>query len=83
MKQVTMYGTSACPYCASADQLLQGKGVQVNKIMVDADPAEMVNMMHRSGRRSVPQIFVEDVYIGGFDDLSALDSAGNFLPLLG
>lgn len=82
MKRVRVYSTRFCPYCQMARGLLQRKGVPFEEIAVDQDPARREEMMRMSGRRTVPQIFVGDTHVGGFDDLSALDSAGGFDPLL-
>lgn len=77
-----MYCTAVCPYCVMAERLLQGKGISVEKIRVDLDAARRAEMMTRTGRRTVPQIYVGDTHVGGFDDLSALDRAGKLDPLL-
>lgn len=83
MATVRMYSTAVCPYCTMAERLLTSKGVQhIEKIRVDSDPALREEMMQRTGRRTVPQIFIDDQHIGGFDDLSALDKAGGLDPLL-
>lgn len=83
MAVIKMYSTAVCPYCNMAEKLLQSKGVQnIEKIRVDADPALREEMMQRTGRRTVPQIFIDDHHVGGFDDLSALDKAGGLDPLL-
>lgn len=80
---VRMYTTGACPYCVRAERLLHSRGVEaIDKIRVDLDPAERVRMMEITGRRTVPQIYIGDVHVGGFDDLSALDRAGKLEPLL-
>ena len=79
---VIVYSTAVCPYCIRAERLLEAKGVTVQKIRVDLDPAERVKMMERTGRRTVPQIYVGDTHVGGFDDLYALDQAGKLDPLL-
>ena len=79
---VTVYSTAVCPYCIRAERLLEAKGVTVQKVRVDLDPAERVKMMERTGRRTVPQIYVGDTHVGGFDDLYALDQAGKLDPLL-
>ena len=80
---VTMYTTGFCPYCVQAERLLTARGVAtIAKIRVDLDPAQRSVMMERTGRRTVPQIYVGDVYVGGFDDLVALDRAGRLEPLL-
>ena len=81
--KVLMYTTAVCPYCMRAEQLLHRKGVaDIEKIRVDLDPARREEMMARTGRRSVPQIYIGDTHVGGFDDLAALDHAGGLDPLL-
>jgi glutaredoxin 3 len=83
MPNVVMYSTAICPYCIRAEQLLHKKGVAaIEKIRVDLEPERRVEMMHRTGRRTVPQIFIGDYHVGGFDDLAALDRAGRLDPLL-
>lgn len=83
MAKVKMYATAVCPYCVRAEQLLKSKGVtEIEKIRVDLDPAERDKMMQLTGRRTVPQIFIGDTHVGGFDDLHALDQAGGLTPLL-
>ena len=78
-----MYSTQVCPYCVMAEKLLQKKGVQnIEKILIDRDPAQRVIMMTRTGRRTVPQIYIGDTHVGGFDDLAALDRAGKLDGLL-
>jgi glutaredoxin 3 len=78
-----MYSTGVCPYCVMAERLLTSKGiVNIEKIRVDLDPQQRVEMMQKTGRRTVPQIYVGDTHVGGFDDLSALDRAGKLDPLL-
>jgi len=79
---VIVYSTAVCPYCVRAERLLESKGVAVQKIRVDLDPEERIKMMERTGRRTVPQIYVGDTHVGGFDDLYALDQAGKLDPLL-
>jgi len=80
---VVMYSTAVCPYCVRAEQLLKARGVEsIEKIRIDLDPAQRDAMMARTGRRTVPQIYIGDTHVGGFDDLSALDRAGGLLPLL-
>ncbi|APA70607.1 MULTISPECIES: glutaredoxin 3 [Janthinobacterium] len=79
---VIVYSTAVCPYCVRAERLLEAKGVTVQKIRVDLDPEERIKMMERTGRRTVPQIYVGDTHVGGFDDLYALDQAGKLDPLL-
>lgn len=82
MPNVRMYCTSSCPYCVMADRLLTRKGVPIHKIFVDHDPEQMQTMMEISGRRTVPQIFIDDKHIGGYDDLAALEAEGGLDPLL-
>ncbi len=83
MNKVVMYSTGYCPYCTRAEMLLKQRGVtEIEKIMVDEDPAQRAAMMERTGRRTVPQIYIGDTHVGGFDDLSALDRAGKLMPLL-
>ena len=78
-----MYATATCPYCISAERLLTAKGVTlINKIRVDLQPELRVEMMQKTGRRTVPQIYIDEKHIGGFDDLRALDFAGGLEPLL-
>jgi glutaredoxin 3 len=78
-----MYSTRVCPYCVMAEKLLQKKGVtQLKKILIDVDPAQRETMMARTGRRTVPQIYIGDHHVGGYDDLAALDRAGKLDALL-
>jgi glutaredoxin 3 len=78
-----MYVTGYCPYCGMAERLLLAKGVQdIEKIRVDLDTTLRVEMMKRTRRRTVPQIYIGDVHVGGFDDLAALDRAGRLDALL-
>ncbi|HWA12609.1 MAG TPA: glutaredoxin 3 [Burkholderiales bacterium] len=80
---VMMYATAVCPYCVAAERLLRGKGVaSIEKVRVDAEPARRAEMMERTGRRTVPQIFIGGHHVGGFDDLAALDHAGKLDALL-
>jgi glutaredoxin 3 len=79
---VVMYTSAYCPYCMNAERLLASKGVSVTKIRVDLEPEQRIIMMERTGRRTVPQIYIDDRHIGGFDDLRALDLAGGLDPLL-
>ncbi|MBC7984794.1 MAG: glutaredoxin 3 [Candidatus Obscuribacterales bacterium] len=82
--QVLMYSTGWCPYCDRARALLQRKGIAVTEIKVDEDSAQRETMLKRSGgRRSVPQIFIGERHVGGFDELAALDRAGELDKLLG
>ena len=83
MPQVTMYSTQVFHYCVMAEKLLQKKGVaNLEKILIDRDPAQRELMMTRTGRRTVPQIYIGEVHVGGYDDLVALDRAGQLDPLL-
>jgi glutaredoxin 3 len=79
-----MYSTGVCPYCQRAEALLKARGVSsIEKIRVDLEPARRDEMIARTGRRTVPQIFIGETHVGGFDDLSALDRDGRLLRLLG
>ena len=80
---IKVYTTRMCPYCVMAKQLLDKKGLSYSEIHVDLGQDLMTEMIQRSQRRSVPQIFINDVHIGGFDDLSALDRRSGLDPLLG
>jgi len=81
--KVSMYITAYCPYCNMAERLLLAKGVcDIDKIRVDLDPALRAEMMKRTRRRTVPQIYIGDMHIGGYDDLSAMDRAGRLDALL-
>ena len=81
--RVVMYSTAVCPYCVRAENLLRSRGVvEIEKIRVDLDPALRDEMMARTARRTVPQIFIGDNHVGGCDDLVALDQAGKLQPLL-
>ena len=80
--RVLMYITAACPFCQSAERLLLEKGVRIEKVRVDLEPARRAEMMQKSGRRTVPQIWIGERHIGGCDDLYALDRAGKLDPLL-
>ncbi len=82
MPEVTMYSTAVCPYCDRAERLLVSKGVKIRKIRVDLDPELRVAMMQRTGRRTVPQIYIGEHHVGGCDDLYALDRAGELDALL-
>jgi glutaredoxin 3 len=83
MATVLMYCTAACPYCVAAERLLRRKGIdRIEKIRVDIEPPRRVEMMESTGRRTVPQIYVDDYHVGGYDDLAALDQEGKLDPLL-
>lgn len=84
MPKVTMYCTAICPYCVAAERFLTAKGVQtIEKIRVDLQPALRVEMMEKTQRRTVPQIYIGEQHVGGYDDLVALDRAGRLQELLG
>jgi len=81
--KVLMYSTAVCPYCVRAEQLLRNRGVvEIEKARVDLDPELRAEMMEKTGRRTVPQIYIGATHVGGCDDLIALDHAGKLLPLL-
>lgn len=81
--RVLMYTTAVCPYCMRAKQLLKARGVtDIEEVRVDVDSGRREEMMHKTRRRTVPQIYIGDTHVGGFDELSALDSAGKLRPLL-
>lgn len=83
MSRITMYTTATCPYCLNAERLLRNKGVlEIDKVRVDLEPNRRLEMMEKTGRRTVPQIWIGDRHIGGFDELRALDLAGELDPLL-
>ena len=80
---ITMYTTGYCPYCTQAERLLRARGVaEIQKVRVDVEPDLRAAMMARTGRRTVPQIYIGDFHVGGYDDLVALDRAGRLAPLL-
>lgn len=80
---ITMYATQVCPYCVQAERLLRAKGVaDIAKIRIDLDPALRMTMMQKTGRRTVPQIYIGEIHVGGYDDLVALDRAGKLDVLL-
>jgi len=84
MPKITMYSTGVCPFCQMAEKLLRAKGVAaIEKVRVDLEPERRVEMMEKTGRRTVPQIYIGETHVGGFDDLSALDRAGKLDELLG
>ncbi len=80
---IMMYSTGMCPFCDRAEALLKARGVvHIEKVRIDLEPARRDEMTTRTGRRTVPQIFIGDTHVGGFDDLSALDRAGKLTQLL-
>ena len=83
MSKVLMYCTAVCPYCVRAEALLKARSVDtIEKIRVDLDPSRRIEMTQRTGRRTVPQIFIGDTHVGGFDELATLDRDGKLTPLL-
>jgi len=83
MVKISMYSTGVCPYCQRAEMLLKSKGVaEIDKIRIDLEPERRDEMMQKTGRRTVPQIYIGEVHVGGYDDLAALDRAGKLEPLL-
>ncbi len=81
--RIVMYSTGVCPYCTMAERLLKSKGIEeIEKVRVDLDPQQRIQMMEKTGRRTVPQIYIDDMHVGGFDDLSALDRSGELEALL-
>jgi glutaredoxin 3 len=81
--RVVMYCTAVCPYCVRADALLKARGVEaIEKIRIDLEPERRDEMIQKTGRRTVPQIYIGSTHVGGFDDLAALDRAGGLMPLL-
>jgi glutaredoxin 3 len=83
MAKILMYATAVCPFCVRAEMLLKSKGItEIEKIRVDIDPRRRVEMMDRTGRRTVPQIYIGERHVGGFDELAALDHAGKLDSLL-
>lgn len=83
MQPVKMFTTAVCPYCQRAKMLLQSRGVaQIEEIRIDTDPVQREHMIQTTGKRTVPQIFIGETYVGGCDDLMALDGRGELVPLL-
>lgn len=83
MAPIMMYSTAICPFCVQAERLLRAKGAaEIAKIRVDLEPARRQEMMEKTGRRTVPQIYIGERHVGGYDDLVALDRAGELAPLL-
>ena len=83
ISRVIMYSTAVCPYCQRAEALLRARGVaEIEKIRIDLEPERRDEMIARTGRRTVPQIYIGEKHVGGFDDLAALDREGQLTPLL-
>ena len=83
MPPIKMYTTAVCPYCVRAKNILKSKGVEhIEEVRIDTDPSQLAHMMSITGRRTVPQIFIGDVHVGGCDDLIALEGRGGLQPLL-
>jgi glutaredoxin 3 len=81
--KITMYATGVCPFCLMAERLLRERGVsEIDKVRVDLNPDRRAEMTQRTGRRTVPQIYIGEQHVGGFDELAALDHAGKLAPLL-
>ena len=80
--QITMYTSAVCAYCVAAKNFLRSKGLEWTEVRIDTDPAERERMVALAGRTSVPQIFVGEVHVGGYDDMMAMHRAGDFEPLL-
>ncbi|MCU7919759.1 MAG: glutaredoxin 3 [Candidatus Thiodiazotropha sp. (ex Epidulcina cf. delphinae)] len=83
MPHVVMYSTAICPYCVRAKHLLERKGVAFDEIRIDHDHQTVQEMTHRSNRHTVPQIFIDDYHVGGYDDLASLEMSGRLDALLG
>jgi glutaredoxin 3 len=84
MVDIRMYCTAFCPYCVRAEMLLQSKGIEsIEKIFIDRMPNGFQDLVKLTGRRTVPQIFIGELHVGGYDDLAALNSSGGLEPLLG
>ena len=83
MPKITMYSTGFCPYCVRAESLLRSRGVtDIEKIRIDLEPEQLTEMMKKTGRRTVPKIYIGDTHVGGYDDLAKLDHKGKLLALL-
>lgn len=81
--KVVMYSSGFCPYCSRAERVLRARGVaEIEKIRIDLDPARRAEMMQRTGRRTVPQIYIGDTHVGGYDDLAKLDRDDGLIKLL-
>jgi len=83
MNRIVMYSTGFCPYCVMAEKLLRSKGVEeIEKIRVDLEPERRIEMLERTGRRSVPQIYIGETHVGGYDDLAKLNKNNELTKLL-
>ncbi len=83
MAKVLMYTSAVCPYCIRAEQLLRARGVtEIEKVRIDLEPDQRMEMMEKTGRRTVPQIYIADTHVGGCDELYELDREGRLAPLL-
>jgi len=83
MVKVLMYSTAFCPYCIMAERLLLARGVtEIEKIRIDLEPAKRAEMMEKTGRRTVPQIYIGETHVGGYDDLAKLDRKDGLVKLL-
>ena len=80
--EITLYSTLVCPYCVAAKNFLKSKGLEWTEVRIDLDPVEREKMVAKAKRTSVPQIFVGDVHVGGYDDMMAMHREGRFEPLL-
>ncbi|MBE2211792.1 MAG: glutaredoxin 3 [Xanthomonadaceae bacterium] len=80
--EITLYSTLVCPYCVAAKNFLKSKGLEWTEVRIDLDPVEREKMVAKAKRTSVPQIFVGDVHVGGYDDMMAMHRDGKFEPLL-
>lgn len=83
MAKIIMYSTGICPYCVMAERLLRARGVaEIEKIRIDLEPVRRAEMMEKTGQRTVPQIYIDDTHVGGYDDLVSLDQAGELTEML-
>ncbi len=82
MSNVIIYSTAICPYCVAAKNFLKSRGASYSEVRIDTDPAARAEMMEKTKRSSVPQIFINGTHVGGYDDMVALDRAGGLKPLL-
>ena len=83
MAKIMMYTTGVCPFCRMAERLLEAKGItHIDKVRIDLEPEKRAEMMQKTGRRTVPQIYIGATHVGGFDELAALENAGRLDELL-